>query len=434
MIDILSFLLNTFSTITWEYIKYLLFGNYNLFVNNVAKSLARENILYVKLFQAISLNNFSISDEIKNELLKFTDHSPYNEDDIDFDLIQQIVYENNLTGNVAKPINSGMISLVYKMRDSVNNCDVILKVKRYNIEKKLENSINQLLLFIKILSFIPIPIMNTFDINKTINKNIDVIHQQLNFHQEVENMKLMKENCKHMPGIIVPSVYEAVTKKYSDVIMMEYIQGETISNVQLEDYDIYSKLITKFGFACLLNHGFSHGDLHAGNILFIKENIDDKIIYKLGIIDFGIMIKIGNEFKTNFLNVAINFFDSSARETATKLFLTSFEPKETIKNLNKQHYEDIIGMIEKAIEQFIFQNKNVDQKQLYFFLNEFNSYLTQNDLTKYGLYLNDDFIKLQVALAMSQGVTLHLSKANYIDIASDALKEMFHTDMFIDSD
>lgn len=434
MIDILSFLLNTFSTITWEYIKYLLFGNYRLFIHNVAKSLARENILYVKLFQAISLNNFSISDEIKNELLKFTDNSPYNEDDIDFDLIQQIVYENNLTGNAAKPINSGMISLVYKMRDSVNNCDVILKVKRYNIEKKLEKSINQLLLFIKILSFIPIPIMNTFDINKTINKNIDVIHQQLNFHQEVENMKLMKENCKHMPGIIVPSVYEAVTKKYNDVIMMEYIQGETILNVQSEDYDIYSKLIIKFGFACLLNHGFSHGDLHAGNILFIKENINDKIIYKLGIIDFGIMIKIGDEFKNNFLNVAINFFDSSARETATKLFLTSFEPKETIKNLNKQHYEDIIEMIEKAIEPVIFENKNVHQKQLYFFLNEFNSYLTRNDLTNYGLYLNDDFIKSQVALAMCQGVTLHLSKTNYIYIASDALKEMFHTDMFIDSD
>jgi len=434
MIALLSFLLNVFFTFIWEYIKYVFSGDYKLFIRNIAKSLAKENILYVKIFQAISLNNYSISDEINNELLQFTDNSPYNEDDINYDLIQKIVYENNLTGNVAKPINSGMISLVYKMRDSENNCNIILKVKRNNIEEKLNNSIKELLFCLKVLSFFSIPILNTFDINKTINKNIDVIHQQLNFHQEVENMKLMKENCKHMPHIVIPHVYEKITQKYNDAIMMEYIQGETILNVPKEDYDVYSKLITKFGFACLLNHGFSHGDLHGGNILFIKENIDNKPVYKLGIIDFGIMIKIDNDFKNSILNIAFNLFDAPAKETANKLFLTCIEPKEMIKLLKEEHYENIVGMITKGIEGIIFKSEKINQTILYTSLNDFNSYLTKNDLTKYGLYLNDNFVKLQVALAMCQGVTLHLSKDKYIDIMSDALKEMFHSEIFEDND
>ena len=434
MISVLLFIFKTFLVFSWEYMKYIFSGDYKLFIRNIAKSLARENILYVKIFQAISLNNYSISDEINNELLQFTDNSPYNEDDINYDLIQKIVYENNLSGNVEKPINSGMISLVYKMRNSIDNCYVILKVKRNNIEEKLNNSIKELLFCLKVLSFFPIPILNTFDINKTINKNIDVIHQQLNFHQEVNNMKLMKENCKHMPHIVIPHVYEKITQKYNDVIMMEYIQGETILNVPKEDYDVYSKLITKFGFACLLNHGFSHGDLHGGNILFIKENIDNKPIYKLGIIDFGIMIKIDNDFKNNILNIAVNLFDAPAKETAIKLFLTCIEPKEMVKLLKEEHYEHIIGMITKGLEGIIFKSKKINQTILYTSLNEFNSYLTNNDLTKYGLYLNDNFVKLQVALAMCQGVTLHLSKDKYIDLVNESLNEMFHSDIFSDND
>ena len=141
MISVLYFILNAFLMFSLEYIKYVFFGDYKLFIHNVAKSLAKENILYVKIFQAISLNNYSVSDEINNELLKFTDNSPYNENDINYDLIQQVVYENNLSGNVEKPINSGMISLVYKMRNSIDNRPVILKVKRNNIEEKLNNSI-----------------------------------------------------------------------------------------------------------------------------------------------------------------------------------------------------------------------------------------------------------------------------------------------------
>ena len=434
MISVLYFILNAFLMFSLEYIKYVFFGDYKLFIRNVAKSLAKENILYVKIFQAISLNNYSVSDEINNELLKFTDNSPYNENDINYDLIQQVVYENNLSGNVENPINSGMISLVYKMKNSIDNRPVILKVKRNNIEEKLNNSINELLFCLKFLSYFPIPILNTFDISKTIKKNIDVIHQQLDFHQEVENMKLMKENCKHMPHIVIPHVYEKVTQEYKDVIMMEYIQGETISNVPIEDYDIYSKLITKFGFACLLNHGFSHGDLHGGNILFIKENVDNKPVYKLGIIDFGIMIKIENDFKNNILNIASNLFDSPSRETATKLFLTCIEPKEVVKLLKEEHYEHIIGMIIKGIESIIFKSKKINQTILYTSLNEFNSYLTKNDLTKYGLYLNDNFVKLQVALAMCQGVTLHLSKDKYIDLVNESLNEMFHSDIFSDND
>ena len=62
---------------------------------------------------------------------------------------------------------------------------------------------------------------------------------------------------------------------------------------------------------------------------------------------------------------------------------------------------------------------------------EINKYFNKNDeLKKLGLYPLDEFIKLQMALAMSHGITLELCKENYIDLTNETLDEMFHRKLF----
>ena len=55
-------------------------------------------------------------------------------------------------------------------------------------------------------------------------------------------------------------------------------------------------------------------------------------------------------------------------------------------------------------------------------------------MKKYGLYFNDDFIKMQMGLAMAQGVCLCLCKNNYIEIANQVSNEMFHNDIFFEEE
>lgn len=278
----------------------------------------------------------------------------------------------------------------------------------------------------------PIPILNTFDAHKTIKTNVDFIYTQLDFTKEVENMQQMKENCKHMSYVVVPEVYEEITRKYRDVILMEYLSGKSIENIEPDDYNHYSKLVTKFGFATMLIHGFTHADLHAGNILFIKEGSDD---YKLGILDFGIMINIENSFKNACANLLVNIMETQARDSATKLFFLLIEPKEMISHLTRDDYERIISIFEKFIDEFILKDKNLNQAKFYEVMQHVNSYLKQNNIVKkYGLYLNENAVKLQVAMAMCHGVALHLSKEKYVEVANEALKEMFHLDIFSESE
>jgi predicted unusual protein kinase regulating ubiquinone biosynthesis (AarF/ABC1/UbiB family) len=367
--------------------------------------------------------------------LKYSDNAPYNKTDVNISLLEKIIEENDLTANIYSPINSGTISLVYKMKRNIDNKDVVLKVKRNNIEKILSNSLDDVLFFLKILSFFPIPIFNTFDIHKTIKANIDFIYQQLDFKEEVKNMQRMKKNCKNINYVKIPDVYEEVTQKCNDVIMMEFIEGVPIEKVLSEDYDIYSKLVVKFGSVCTMHHGFAHGDLHAGNILFIKEGPSEKPIYKLGIIDFGIMISIDEIFKNKALDFFMNLFDDIPRKSADKFFHMIFEPKEVIQNLNKEVYNEMVLMFEEFVEQFIFKGKNVNQGKFYELLQKLNNCLKKNNIIeKYELTLHESFIKLQVAMAMSHGVTFHLSKDKYVDVANEAFREMFHLDIFSESE
>ena len=188
---------------------------------------------------------------MNSELLKYTDSAPYTYDDINEDLLREIEKEYYLRAeNDIIPIKSGMISLVYKLRN-IDGGDVILKVKRKDIDAKLEDAIEKLLFFIKIISIIQQ--FNTLDIPNVIRKNIGLLRQQLDFQEEVKNTLEMSENCKNLKYIKIPKIYEEVTNKYVDAIMMEYIDGLHISKLDDADYNEYAKLVMKYGFVSIIN-------------------------------------------------------------------------------------------------------------------------------------------------------------------------------------
>ena len=91
-------------------------------------------------------------------------------------------------------------------------------------------------------------------------------------------------------------------------------------------------------------------------------------------------------------------------------------------------------MTAKIIENVITGSKSANQNKLFEFIIHFNQYLTENDLKKYGLYFNDNFIKMQMGLAMAHGMCLCLCKNNYVEIANQVSNEMFHNDIFFEEE
>jgi len=392
--------------------------------------LANVNILYVKVFQAFALNNSLIDENINNMLLKFTDNAPWTRDDIDVDTLNALKEDQQLVicDGVYNPINSGMISLVFKARRISDDSNVIIKIKRRMIEIKLKDAIDNLMFFMYFLSFFPL--VKKYQLAELVNKNIDIIKHQINFDEEVQNIVKIKTNCKHLKYVKIPAVFKEVTDKYPNVILMEQIDGVPINKVKEEDYEEFAKPVLKFGFVTTLLHGVTHGDLHSGNILFIKDDDDKKYKHKIGVLDFGIIYEIDSQFKGVLFSLLTEMFNDSPKVTAIKLLDSGLiEPLDLVKSLPDEHRTNIINFTSEIVSETINNPNNANQMQLYKCLSEFKKYISNPEISGLGLRPSDNFVKIQLVLAMAHGVTLTLCKDDYMPFANKVINELFHTDI-----
>ena len=426
------FLFNVFSIIFVELLLFAVYGEKLLFVDRLTQRLAKINILYVKVFQAFALNNSLIDDKINNMLLKFTDNAPWTPIDIDYDTLFQLEDEEGIKflDNLDQPINAGMISLVYRATNRKDKSNVIVKIKRKNIEQRLNDSIDNLLFVIYILSFFPI--FQKYQLSEVVNKNIDIIRHQVNFNEEVQNILKIKNNCKNLKYVKIPNVLKEITDKYSNVILMEQIDGVPIHKVKEEDYEGFAKQVLKFGFVTSFLHGVTHGDLHSGNILFIKDENETKYKHKIGVLDFGIIFDVESSYKTVMFEIITEIFNNTPEVTAEKLLTSGIiEPVDIFKMLPSEHYQNILHFTTEIIRDTINNSKQANQIQIYKFLSQFKNYISQSEIANYGLRPSDNFVKTQLVLAMAHGVTLTLCKDDYVTLADKVISELFHTNMIL---
>ena len=427
------FIFKVLYIISSEVIYYVIFRDYLIFIDNITHRLASVNILYVKIFQAIASNNNLIDEKTNNKLLKFTDNAPWSYEDINLrDIINMSEkYNVNLKSGYEVPINSGMISLVFKAYDKETGKPLIIKLKRNNIDNKLNDSIKNLQTFMYLLSFIPI--INKYQLTEVVNKNIDIIKHQTNFLEEVDNMIRIKENCKNLKYVKIPSVNKDVTIEYPNIILMEYIVGIKLNEIKEEDYEGFAKIVMKFGFVTTIVHGVTHGDLHGGNILFIKNEKEEKYKYKIGVIDFGIIYELESGYKGLLFEVFTQMFNTSPRDSAIKILNSGIiDPPGILQQIPNHHYENIVKFTSEIIGETVNSYKKANQIQIYKFLYKFKQYLTKKEISNMGIRPSDNLVKTQLVLAMSHGVTLTLCKDDFMTLADKVINELFHTNMLIE--
>ena len=408
--------------ISYKYLHYIFNKDNKQFINSVATYLSKQNMLYIKMFQAIALNKNLLNDAMSQHLLKYSDNVDYTEEDLDEQLLREIMEKYNLTSDgPIEPINSGMIALAYKLKTDLG-ADVILKIKRKNIDNRLMSDINKLQDLLRVVSLVPFfkYFCYYIDIPTIVKNNIDFLVQQTDFFREVENIQLMKNKCRYLKYVVIPSVYTELTHYYPNAILMEYINGKKLEQVDKEDYLTFAKLNIKFGFACCFNFGLAHGDLHNGNILFIKEEDN---VYKLGILDYGILYRFDEAIKHKYTKIFAGLFYIDETETAKKLLGVMFEPEEELKSIDPIVYNKMVSILSTNLSSLIRTTGSADQLQLHECLKNMTEFLkTCNCGDK--IRINDTFIKLQLVVAMSHGITMSLCGDTYKNLTRDVLDEM----------
>ena len=91
------------SIISYEIINYIIIKSINNIykipthrlelIKALAQRLEYENIVYVKLFQALCLNKDLLYSDEQDFLIKYTDNVPYSISDINYDLLNKLQHE-----------------------------------------------------------------------------------------------------------------------------------------------------------------------------------------------------------------------------------------------------------------------------------------------------------------------------------------------------
>ena len=381
------------------YIFYLLFKNrkdifeknYDNLAKNICFKIAEINVIYVKLLQIIAVQNV-FSSHINEFLLTYTDEVSYNDDEIDLSFIELFPNDNL---DDFELIKSGTMSLIYKFNTP---SPIIVKVLRKNIKQKIENAVSNVNCLIFLLWWHPF--VRNKNLLTIFNENKNKLYEHIDFIKEKNNTITMYEQFKNIDYIITPRVWE----KYCNekCITMDYIEGETITDVDDDDMEEFSNLLIKYSVKGLLYDRIFHGDIHSGNILFINDENN----YKLGVIDFGIMGTFTREEQNNFYLMfqAVNENPIDI-DKITSNFIPFLEPQET---LNKLDTSDSILLINKLknINCHIFaSNFQFGIKEICMF----------NDiLKKYNLHLSKKICQPMISMFGLKNMCEYFSKESFI--------------------
>jgi ubiquinone biosynthesis protein len=375
------------------------------------ETLSKDNIFYIKIFQGIGSNTNIFNEKQSEYLKKFLDKVPYKISELYDELNEELnkVGEKNeelkIDLDTLEIINSGIIGIVYKAK--MNNKTIVIKVIKNNIRKKIYDALNEYEKIIKVLKYFSL--FKFYYIDDIFYSNKELLLKQLDFMFEVENMKIFYENNKHTDYIEIPYVYEEFTKNNNKIIVMDYLDGKKLNEIEEEDKDNYLEQLVNFSFKSILFNRTFHCDLHPGNIIFLDNP------KRLGIIDYGIIGEITKEEQENIYKFFNEIFKNKNYKEGSKILINNCS-----KVINDDTYvkynEDTIQKLAELTNNLVNDKINLDANFIY---------KVNKVLYKENLKLAEFFCKIELSFGISDSVCKQLLKnSNLIHIARNMFEKL----------
>jgi predicted unusual protein kinase regulating ubiquinone biosynthesis (AarF/ABC1/UbiB family) len=424
-----------------EYMKYLVgWKSRNSAIIDVSKRLAVKNMMYVKIFQAFATNRNIVSPELNVFFSDFTDKVKYTEEEYDINELKELEsrsrecwpHQQLRIVNDYTPIKSGLMSLIFKGYlgegdgDAKGGTPVVIKYLRKNISKNFNASMNNLVVFAKITKYFPY--LRTFNIENLILQNIVSINDQVCFRKELANINTYYNSWKDYEYVKIPKPCSDYTERINkDVIVMEYIDGIKIEEIDEADYDEFGKVLATFNAKAAFCTSIYHGDLHPGNILFIKSNTPPT--HKIGILDFGIIGHLSRSdqeilFKATKYLYRRNFNKIIGLIMSCKLSesINSGSGVSTVTENVLQKNSDKFNMLYDELKRVLVAYSTPKMK--FFGVSEI--YELNYILNNYGLMFKRSLYRLFITVAIMDSIGTRLgNEVSYIEHMTDILVDMF---------
>lgn len=363
---------------------------------------------FIKLGQIMSTRSDMIPQSIIIELEKLHDSAPpFPFEDakacIEYELGEKL--EDIFTEFNKEPLGVASIGQVHlaKLKDGH---EVVVKVQRPRIEKKIEEDMN----ILKDLAwFIDTRTKygKLYEFRTMVKEFQSTLRAELDYRIEGENTEIFKENLSRNKQIVVPSVFWDYTTR--GILTLEYMKGISLSKIEevdgeYIDRETIAKTISKSIFEQILKDGFYHGDPHPGNIKILPDN-------RVVLLDFGMVGKLKEDRKKQFLKILLGVaFRNSRLIVEAFMGLNVINKRSDMKKLQRE--------IDNLIDEYVELPLN-EIKLAEIFNEIFDLAL------KYKIKMPKEFTMLVKTLATVEGVVERLSpELNMLEIAQPIARKL----------
>ena len=246
--------------------------------------------VYIKLGQWLSSRADILPQPYLEELSKLQDSVP----SAPFNQVKPIIEKElgpiNEKFDEINPNSISGASLGQVYRGTVSGQQIVVKVKRPGIEKIVAEDLRVLKKVLPLALRFVDPNLR-YSAKAMLSQFIETIHEEMDYTNELQNLKTIKNDMAESNNVVVPSVYDDLSSK--NVLTMEYLPGIKVTNVQaLDEKGIDREQLVidvhKVFFTMLLKHSIFHADPHPGNISVTDDG-------KLILYDYGMVGRINNE-------------------------------------------------------------------------------------------------------------------------------------------
>ncbi len=344
---------------------------------------------FIKFGQLLASRPDLVGEKISEELSQLHDDNP----PVNYEEIKELI-EDQLGGSLneffvefsEKSLATASIAQVHvaKLHSGER---VAVKVQKPNIEDIVETDLS-------IMKFIA----NESDRFDTGFRHLNLpavvhefdrsIHKEMDFDNELMNIRHLNDNFIYNDKIIVPVIYpDYSTEK---VLTMEYVDGVKLSDVIAGDDPKYNKIliadrIVRAYLKQIFLDGFFHADPHPGNIFITEDNA-------VCFIDFGMMGILDDEFRQDLAELMINFSDHNIDGLINQLIRMDILNEKTDINLLKSDLNDLFS---KYYGMELSRFNGIIEDLLFL-------------MQKYEIRLPNEFVLMARGLSMVENIGLRL--------------------------
>tara|TARA_B100001094_G_C18187540_1_gene804842 strand:- start:908 stop:2560 length:1653 start_codon:yes stop_codon:yes gene_type:complete len=280
--------------------------------------------IYIKLGQMLSTRRDMLDEAWIQQLVQLQDQVLAFSSEQAISLIEEQLGQpltDLFTDFDPEPMASASIAQVHSARLKASGDQVVLKVRRPNLEEVIEADLNMMMQCARIMEslFTQSKSLRLLDL---IQDYKTTIYHELDFVLEAQHTSQLRANFAQSSILYVPKVHKAYCSE--GLLVLERIEGIRIDDkASLEAHQVDLKKLAERGveifFTQVFRDNFFHADMHPGNIFVAKEHPQEP--QYIGI-DCGIIGRLSEQDKTMIAQCFLAFFRQNYQDMA-KIFIHS---------------------------------------------------------------------------------------------------------------